>query len=618
MSRDRRRRPARALRGRGRTYGRGAAATVALAPTDCEVARRRPDRARRPVGLGQVDAAAPHGRARRRRRTGGQLAGDRRARRPAARPRRRGLPGAEPAAAADGASRTSRCRSCSPAPPTRDARAPRARRFERLGPRRARRQAAGGDLRRAGAARRRRPRARRPSRRLILADEPTGQLDRAQRAASSSTSCSWPRATAAPRSSSRPTTRPSPSACPTRWQMHSAGARRHARRGVRMVTLTWLRGLLAHRRARLVSTALGVAVGVALLASIGTFLSATTSKMTARASASVAVDWQVAGQPRARTPPSSSRAVAALRRRHRALAGRHRRHQRAARPRRRAARSRPARPRSRPARRLRDDVPRRAAHARGLRAPACCSPSRPPPTCTPGPGDTIAIGRAGLPAPRSGSTASSRCRRPTRSSSRSARRAGAQPQAPPDNVILLPQRRSGRSRRARRGRPELVARRSTRRSRARCPGARTRRTPQVSGHARNLETALAGGGPRRRQPRHGARPGAPGRALRAAAVPLPRRARRDPRRAGDRARSRRRAPAAAAATPRCCAPAARRRAGSCAIALGETALAGGAGVALGLGGRARRSDRRRSAPRASALRARRGAVGRRRRARRAR
>jgi putative ABC transport system permease protein len=38
-----------------------------------------------------------------------------------------------------------------------------------------------------------------------------------------------------------------------------------------MVALMWLRGLLAHRRSRLLSSALGVAVGVALLASIGTF-----------------------------------------------------------------------------------------------------------------------------------------------------------------------------------------------------------------------------------------------------------------------------------------------------------------------------------------------------------
>jgi putative ABC transport system permease protein len=42
-----------------------------------------------------------------------------------------------------------------------------------------------------------------------------------------------------------------------------------------------------------VGTALGVAVAVALIASIGSFLSATTSKMTSRAIARVPVDWQV-------------------------------------------------------------------------------------------------------------------------------------------------------------------------------------------------------------------------------------------------------------------------------------------------------------------------------------
>ena len=64
-----------------------------------------------------------------------------------------------------------------------------------------------------------------------------------------------------------------------------------------MVALSWLRGLIAHRPARIVATALGVAVGVALLASIGTFLSATNAKMTQRAIARVAVDWQVEAQP---------------------------------------------------------------------------------------------------------------------------------------------------------------------------------------------------------------------------------------------------------------------------------------------------------------------------------
>jgi putative ABC transport system permease protein len=64
-----------------------------------------------------------------------------------------------------------------------------------------------------------------------------------------------------------------------------------------MIALTWLRGLVAHRPTRVLATALGVAVGVALIASIGTFLSATNAKMTQRATARVAVDWQVQSQP---------------------------------------------------------------------------------------------------------------------------------------------------------------------------------------------------------------------------------------------------------------------------------------------------------------------------------
>jgi putative ABC transport system permease protein len=67
-----------------------------------------------------------------------------------------------------------------------------------------------------------------------------------------------------------------------------------------MVTLTWLCGLVRHRWARLLSTAAGVAIAVALLASIGAFLSSTTSKMTTRAISRVTVDWQVEATPGAR------------------------------------------------------------------------------------------------------------------------------------------------------------------------------------------------------------------------------------------------------------------------------------------------------------------------------
>ena len=63
-----------------------------------------------------------------------------------------------------------------------------------------------------------------------------------------------------------------------------------------MPSLIWLRGLVAHRRGRLLATATGVAVAVTLLASIGSFLSSTMSKMTVRAAARVPVDWQVEGR----------------------------------------------------------------------------------------------------------------------------------------------------------------------------------------------------------------------------------------------------------------------------------------------------------------------------------
>ncbi|ROO87556.1 putative ABC transport system permease protein [Actinocorallia herbida] len=59
----------------------------------------------------------------------------------------------------------------------------------------------------------------------------------------------------------------------------------------------WLRGLLRRRPARLAATTAGIAVAVALLASLGAFLAASKATMTSRAAASVAVDWQVAVAP---------------------------------------------------------------------------------------------------------------------------------------------------------------------------------------------------------------------------------------------------------------------------------------------------------------------------------
>src|SRR6478672_9202662 len=63
-----------------------------------------------------------------------------------------------------------------------------------------------------------------------------------------------------------------------------------------MLGLTWLRGLTARRRGRLAAAAAGVAIAVAVLASIGSFLSASKATMTRRSVADVSVDWQVEAQ----------------------------------------------------------------------------------------------------------------------------------------------------------------------------------------------------------------------------------------------------------------------------------------------------------------------------------
>ena len=55
----------------------------------------------------------------------------------------------------------------------------------------------------------------------------------------------------------------------------------------------WMVGLVRHRGGRLALTATGIALAVALIAALGTFLTASKATMTARATRSVAVDWQV-------------------------------------------------------------------------------------------------------------------------------------------------------------------------------------------------------------------------------------------------------------------------------------------------------------------------------------
>ncbi|MEU1229522.1 FtsX-like permease family protein [Streptomyces sp. NPDC005828] len=63
-----------------------------------------------------------------------------------------------------------------------------------------------------------------------------------------------------------------------------------------MIT-SWISGLLRHRSGRLAATAAGIALAVALVACLGSFLTASKSTMTSRAVRSVAVAWQAEVQP---------------------------------------------------------------------------------------------------------------------------------------------------------------------------------------------------------------------------------------------------------------------------------------------------------------------------------
>ncbi|MGW5861275.1 FtsX-like permease family protein [Streptomyces sp. NPDC055239] len=59
----------------------------------------------------------------------------------------------------------------------------------------------------------------------------------------------------------------------------------------------WASGLARHRTGRLLTAMAGIALAVALIASLGSFLTASKATMTQRAVRSVAVDWQVEVQP---------------------------------------------------------------------------------------------------------------------------------------------------------------------------------------------------------------------------------------------------------------------------------------------------------------------------------
>jgi putative ABC transport system permease protein len=260
-----------------------------------------------------------------------------------------------------------------------------------------------------------------------------------------------------------------------------------------MIALTWLRGLLARRRIRLSATVIGVAVGVSLLASIGTFLSSTTAQMTTRAIGRVPIDWQIESQPganaadvlgqakaypgiRAALPvdfaPTTGLQASTAGSVQKTGAGRvlglpdgY-------------ARTFPGELRTLAGRG--DGVLLAQQTAANLRAK---------------PGDTITIGRPGLsPVPLridgvvdlpAADSLFQKVGAPV----------GAQAQAPPDNVVLLPQRIfqhvEGPVAAAR---PDLVRTQVHARLAHALPPSPSGAYTQVSGQARNLETKLAGGG----------------------------------------------------------------------------------------------------------------------------
>ena len=63
------------------------------------------------------------------------------------------------------------------------------------------------------------------------------------------------------------------------------------------MTYLWIMGLLRYRLLRLVGAGFGIAVTVALLTSLGAFLASSTATMTERATSAVPIDWQVEAVP---------------------------------------------------------------------------------------------------------------------------------------------------------------------------------------------------------------------------------------------------------------------------------------------------------------------------------
>jgi len=260
-----------------------------------------------------------------------------------------------------------------------------------------------------------------------------------------------------------------------------------------MLGLTWIGGLLARRPGRLLAAAAGVAAAVALLASLGLFLSASKATMTRRAVAGVALDWQVEVQPGA----DPDRVLAAVR----AFPG------------------------------VRATQPVGFAATTGLQATADGS------TQTTGrgvvlglpdgyrasfpgelrglagadrgvllaqqtaanlharPGSTVTIGRAGLPPVPVRADGVVDLPKADSLFQKVGAPAGAQPQAPPDNVLLLPAAQWHKVfDPLARTRPDLVRMQVHARLGHALPADPAAAYTTVTGAARNLETRLGGAG----------------------------------------------------------------------------------------------------------------------------
>jgi putative ABC transport system permease protein len=251
----------------------------------------------------------------------------------------------------------------------------------------------------------------------------------------------------------------------------------------------WLAGLVFRRGGRVAATALGVAVAVALVASIGSFLSATTSKMTSRAVAGIPVDWQVEAAPGAnparvlaqvRSQPGVTRALPVSFARTAQL----------------AATTQGATQTTGAGRVL--GLPNGYARAfpgelrllsGSLNGPLLAQQTAA--NLRARPGDTVTIARSGRPPARV--TIAGVVDLPAADSlfQQVGAPPGAQPQAPPDNVVLLPQSEFAR---VESGSGQTVTVQVHAAFSHRLPGSPTTAFDKVSGAARNLETRLAGSG----------------------------------------------------------------------------------------------------------------------------